>query len=258
MKKSNLTIAAIIILTIFSCSKTSSIKSQSTAAAVEAVWSSSDKFGSFANGGYTVYNDVWGSGAGSQNIWANSFSNWGVWANHPNTGGVKSYPNSTKFVGKTLSSLAGCSSSFNATTPSGGAWESTYDIWDSNNANETMLWMNYTGTATGGGNVKPISYTYDGSGNAVPAFTNVTVGGHTWNVFRGNNGSNNVYSFLRTTKTNSGTVDVLAIQKWIESKGWFGNITQGNVQYGFEITSCYGTNGSGENFTCNSYSVTSH
>jgi hypothetical protein len=71
-------------------------------------------------------------------------------------------------------------------------------------------------------------------------------------VYRGNNGNNNVYTFVRTTKTNSATVDVLAIQKWIESQGWFGNITQGDVDYGFEITSSSG----GLNYTTNSYSVT--
>jgi len=222
---------------------------------VKANWSSSAAYGSWSNGGYTVYNDVWGSGAGGQNIWANSYSNWGVWANHPNTGGIKSYPNSTKYVGIALSSLNSCTSSANFTVPSSGAWEATYDIWDSGNQNETMLWLNYTGSSSGSGNVKPISYNYNASGAAVPVYTNVSVGGHTWNVFRGNNGSNNVYSFLRTSNTSSATVDVKAIQTWIKNKGWFGNITLGNVQFGFEITSSYGTNGGGLNFTCNSYSV---
>jgi hypothetical protein len=258
MKLKNPTIAIVCMLTIASCKKDVVQTTGSTGAAVEAAWSSSDKWATWSNGGYTIYNDVWGSGAGAQNIWANSFSNWGIWANHPNTGGIKSYPNSTKYMGITLSSLHSCTISFNVTTPSGGAWEATFAIWDSNNANETMLWMNYTGSSNGSGNVKPISYTYNASGAAVPVYTNVNVGGHTWNVFRGNNGSNNVYSFLRTTKTNSGTVDVLAIQNWIKSKGWFGNVVLGNVQFGFEITSSYGTNGSGLNFTCNSYSVSSN
>ena len=218
-----------------------------------ATWSSTDRWGTWSNGGYTLYNDVWGAGYGPQTIWANTFSNWGVWANHPNTGGIKSYPNATKYIGKSLSSLASLKSSFNVTTPAGGAWESTYDIWDSGNANEIMLWMNYTGTSTGGGNVKPISYNWSSSGNAIPVFTNVSVGGHTWNVFRGNNGSNNVYSFLRTSKTNSGTIDIKAILNWIKSQGWIGNITVGNVQFGYEITSSSG----GLNYVTNSFSVTS-
>src|SRR5437763_5786605 len=84
-----------------------------TATADAAAWSSSDKFGSWSNGGYTITNDVWGSGAGPQTIWANSYSNWGVWSNQPNTGGVKSYPHSGRTVGKTLSSLKSVSSNFN-------------------------------------------------------------------------------------------------------------------------------------------------
>ena len=65
-----------------------------------ATWSSSDKWGSWSNGGYTITNDVWGSGAGPQSIWANSYSNWGVSSNQPNTGGVKSYPHSGRNIGR--------------------------------------------------------------------------------------------------------------------------------------------------------------
>lgn len=222
---------------------------------VQAVWSTSAQYGSWSNGGYTLYNDVWGSGAGSQTMWANSYSNWGVWANHPNTSGVKSYPNCTRYVGIALGTLRSLTSSFSVTTPSGGAWEAAYDIWDSGNANEIMLWMNYTGNTDGSGNVKPISYNWNAAGNPVAVATGVSVGGATWNVFRGSNGSNNVYSFLRTTKTNNSTVDIRAICNWIKSQGWFGNITMGNVQFGYEITSSYGTNGAGLNYTTNSYSV---
>jgi hypothetical protein len=245
---------AVLGMVLISCEATDN----NNESEVKASWSSSDQWASWANGGYTIYNDVWGSGAGSQSIWANTYSQWGVWANHPNTGGIKSYPNSTKYIGKVLSSISTLSTKFNATTPSGGAWESTYDIWDSSNANEIMLWMNYTGSADGSGNVKPISYNYSAAGTAVPVYTNQTIGGHTWNVFRGNNGSNNVYSFLRTTKTNSGTIDAKAILTWIKNKGWIGDVTVGNVQFGFEITSSYGTNGAGLNYTCNSYSVTNN
>src|SRR5580692_11010757 len=88
-------------------------------AAMAAVWSSSAQYGSWSNGGYTLYNDVWGSGAGPQTIWANSYSNWGVWSNQPNTGGVKSFPNDTRYIGASLSSLSSVTSSFNVTNPSG-------------------------------------------------------------------------------------------------------------------------------------------
>jgi len=250
MKKTTF-IQVILILgvVLVSCSKERLDNPTTRDNQVKAAWSSSDQWGTWSNGGYTLYNDVWGSGHGSQTIWANSFSNWGVWANHPNTGGIKAYPNCTRYVGKALSALASCKSSFNATTPSGGAWESTYDIWDSNNAHEIMLWMNWTGA------VGPIASSYNSSGQPVATYSNISVGGHTWNIYTGSNGSNAVYSFLRTSKTNSGTVDVLAIFKWLQSKGLLGNVTLGNVQYGFEITSSYGTNGAGLNYTTNSYSV---
>ena len=222
---------------------------------VEAAWSSSAQYASWSNGGYTLYNNIWGSGAGSQSIWANNYSNWGIWANHPNTGGIKSYPNCTRNVNRVLSSLNSLTSSINVTTPSGGAWESAYDVWDNNHQHEIMLWMNYTGNTNGSGNVKPISYNWSSAGNPIPVFTNVSVGGATWNVFRGSNGSNNVYSFLRTSKTNNTTVDIRAIANWIKNQGWFGNITVGDVQFGYEITSSYGTNGGGLSWTTNSYSV---
>lgn len=222
------------------------------ATAQAATWSSSDKWGTWTNNGYTVRNDVWGSGAGPQSIWANSYSNWGVQANHPNTGGVKSYPHSAKNINKRISALNTLKSSFDVTVPSGGAWSAAYDIWNVGHSYEIMLWMNYTGTANGNGNVKPISYNYDASGSAVPVYTNLSIGDHKWNVFRGSNGSNSVYSFLRTSKTNTGTVNILAIMQWLKNKGWFSDVTVEEVQFGFEITSTGGSKA----FTCKSYSVT--
>ncbi|MFS8097575.1 hypothetical protein LFM09_10590 [Lentzea alba] len=40
-----------------------------------ATWQSSDKWGTWNNGGYIVRNNIWGGGAGPQTIWANSYSN---------------------------------------------------------------------------------------------------------------------------------------------------------------------------------------
>lgn len=217
-------------------------------------WSSTDRWGTWNNGGYTLYNNVWGSGYGPQTIWAYAYNNWGVWANHPNTGGIKSYPNVTKYIGKKASAINTLSTTFRASTPAGGAWSSTYDVWDTNHQYEIMLWMNYTGTTSGGGNVKPISYNWNASGNPVAVYTNVSVGGSTWNVFRGSNGANEVFSFLRTTKTNGTTVDLKAIINWIRARGWMGDVTIGDVQFGFEITSSSG----GLNYGVSSYSVTSN
>jgi hypothetical protein len=229
------------------CRKSAIVPSTGTQE-VEANWSTTAQYGSYTTDGYTFNNDIWGSGSGPQTLWVNSYSNWGVWSDQPNTGGVKSYPNCAKYIGTAINSINTCTSSFNVTIPGSGSYEATYDIWDSNNAHEIMLWMSYTGS------VGPISYNYNASGKAVPVVSGVTVGGHTWNVYQGTNGSNLVYTFTRTSNTTSGTVDVRAILKWIENEGWMGNVTLGNVEFGYEITSSSG----GLNFDTNSYSVTSN
>ncbi|MGW2820944.1 glycoside hydrolase family 12 protein [Streptomyces sp. NPDC001443] len=206
------------------------------APASAAVWSSCDQWGSTTLNGYTLYNDIWGSGAGSQCIWANSGTNWGVWANHPNTGGIKAYPNSKKVINKSITSLTSLTSSYNVTVPSSGAYNTSYDIWDTDYDYEIMLWVNKTGA------VGPLG-TSQG---------NLTLGGHTWTVYKGNNGANDVFSFVRTSNSSSGTVNILPILKWIkDTKGWFGNETIGDVQFGFEITSSSG----GLDFAANSLTV---
>lgn len=200
-----------------------------------AVWGSSAQWATWNNGGYTLYNNIWGSGAGPQSIWANSYSNWGVWADHPNTGGVKSYPNVSRSVGIRLSALRAATSNFAVTVPSTGAYATAYDIWADGHTYEIMLWMNKTGP------VGPL-----GSFQAT-----ATVGGHTWNVYSGSNGANAVFSFVRTGNTSAGNVDIRAVLNWIRARGWYGDVTLSTIQFGYEITSSSG----GLNFVTNSYSA---
>jgi hypothetical protein len=107
-----------------------------------------------------------------------------------------------------------------------------------------MIWANQKGA------VGPIAQSYDQNG-AVPSATNVNVGGSTWNVYRGSNGSNQVYSFLRTSQTTAATVDVLGVLNWLRTNGWWGDVTVGDVQFGFELSGTAGQS----NFTCNSFSI---
>ncbi|MGC4978509.1 glycoside hydrolase family 12 protein [Streptomyces sp. DT199] len=209
-----------------------------SAPASAAVWNSCDQWGQTNLNGYTLYNNIWGSGAGSQCIWANSGTNWGVWANHPNTGGIKSYPNQTKAINKSITSLTSLTSSYNVSVPSSGAYNTSYDIWDTDHDYEIMLWVNKTGA------VGPLG-TSQGT---------VSLGGHSWNVFKGTNGANEVFSFIRTSNSSSGTVNILPILKWIkDTKKWMGNETIGDVQFGYEVTSSSG----GLNFTTNNLTVSS-
>jgi hypothetical protein len=223
------------------------------AASADAATCTSAQWGSFTIGSFTFYNDMWGSGANTQTICANSASNWWITSNQPNTNGIKAYGNASFYVGKPLSNITTLSSTLSETTPSGGAWDAAYDIWDSANSVEVMIWMNYTGTSSGGGNVKPASFNWSSTGNAVPVYTNVNIGGVTYNVFEGNVG-HPVISLLRTTKTNNTTTDLKAVLNWIKGIGYFGNITVGQVQYGVEVTS---TDSTSKTWTMNNYTVTS-
>jgi xyloglucan-specific endo-beta-1,4-glucanase len=213
-------------------------------------WATSAQYGSTNIDGYTFYNNIWGAGAGPQTIWVNSASDWGVWANHSG-GGIKSYPNMTKWLNRRISQIGNLTVHTQTTTPSGGAWASTYDIWDSNHRYEIMLWLNYTGTSQGCGNVKPISYNYGSTGCSVPV-TSVNVGGRSWTVYRGSNGSNQVFSFLAQSKTNTSDLDVKAILNWLKNNGWMGDEVMGEMQFGFEITSSQGgMNFGSQNFRVN-------
>ena len=74
----------------------------------------------------------------------------------------------------------------------------------------------------------------------------------TTGIFRGSNGRNQVYSFVRTSTTNSGTIDVLAVLNWLKTQGWYGDVTVGDIQFGFELSGTAGQS----SFTCPSFSIT--
>ncbi|MFC6018634.1 hypothetical protein ACFP2T_20800 [Plantactinospora solaniradicis] len=98
-------------------------------------------------------------------------------------------PGQPRYIGRRVSALGPVASSFNVTVPTSGvAFTTVYDVWSSDHAHEIMLWMNKYGP------VGPL-----GSFQVTAA-----VGGHSWNIYRGSNGSNQVYSFIRTSNTNSG------------------------------------------------------
>lgn len=208
-----------------------------------------DRWSSWDVNDYTIYNNIWGDGAGTQCLWAYGPGNWGVWADHPNTGGIKSYPNVDLDVNYTVSSMPTITASFNTTTPGWGSYNTAFDIWYNNYQYEIMIWANWAGS------MGPISYNYGCNGypsSACPIATNVNVGGHTWNLYEGTNGSATVYSFLRTSHTNSGTVNITQISQWLASNGYFGwNTNLHEIQFGFEITHSAG----GADFRVNSYSV---
>ncbi|WP_117210464.1 GH12 family glycosyl hydrolase domain-containing protein [Allorhizocola rhizosphaerae] len=215
--------------------------------ATAAVWESCGTWANWSEGGYNLYNNIWGSGAGTQCIWANSHSNWGVTADHPATPGVKSYPNSERPNIRTrISGLKTLTSTFDVTVPSGGAYATAYDIW-AGRSYEIMLWVNKQGS------VAPWADRYDDFGNPIPRVSAVSLGGHTWDAFyNGGPRGRHVVSLVRTANANAGTVDILACLQWIRNQGWIGDISIEKVQLGFEISGSPG----GMSFTMNDYGVT--
>ncbi|NGO73400.1 GH12 family glycosyl hydrolase domain-containing protein [Streptomyces boncukensis] len=190
-----------------------------------AAWESCEQWGNWETGGYIVYNNIWGEGAGTQCISAESPSDWSVHADHPGTGGIKSYPNAKRVVNTPLSELKSLTSKYAVTVPDSGAYNTSYDIWDTDYDYEIMLWMNQTGP------VGPL-------GQQVGT---ETLGGHTWDVYKGNNGHNEVFSFLRTSDSRSGEVDILPVLNYVTQQGWWSpSETIGDVQFGYEITSSPG------------------
>lgn len=205
-----------------------------------AEWCSIAQYSSMAFSPYTMFNNIWGATSG-QMIQVESPSNWWVNSTFPETSGVKSYPNaSLDLTGKTLSTLGSCTSSFNVTPPTSGSWEFAYDLWV---PSEVMIWMHKNG------NVGPIAQAWNSDGTPVAAATNVTVGGSTWDVYRG---GSNVVSLVRQGNIDTGTVDIAAVLNWIAAQGWITNTSGlGKFQFGPEITSAPG----GLTFTTNSYSM---
>ena len=50
----------------------------------------------------------------------------------------------------------------------------------------------------------------------------------------------------------AGELDIKVLMEWIRTQGWFGDVTVGEVQFGWEITSSFG----GLDFVVKDYSVT--
>ena len=144
----------------------------------DAAWVATGAWDTWTNNGYTVINDVWGSGAGPQTIWARTGTNWGVVAEHPRTSGVKSYPHTGKTLNRTLSSLGSVRSSFNVTVPG------------RRRLRDRVRHLGQQQRLRGHDLDEPARRGRPDRGvlrrqRRGPDARNVSVGGHTWNVYRG-------------------------------------------------------------------------
>jgi xyloglucan-specific endo-beta-1,4-glucanase len=104
-------------------------------------------------------------------------------------------------VAKKLSAISSIPSTWSWTyTGSNLVADVAYDLFTSTTATgsanyEIMIWL----AAYGGAGA--ISSSYGSDGKPVPVAKNVNLNGHTWNLYKGPNGSTTVFSFLPTSGT---------------------------------------------------------
>ena len=223
---------------------------QHNAHATSPRWTSAEKTGEYPAAGYVVRNNVWGEGPGPQSIWADSPANWGVHASHPETTGVKAYPHAGLAVHRRLAGIQRCTSRFAVTVPAAGSYNTAYDIWCEQHAYEIMLWVNWRGK------MGPIARSWNAKGEPAVEVTDVKAGGLTWDVYKGTNGANAVFTFMCKTPETAGAVDIKAVLDWIKAQGWFdrhehGNVLLDEVQFGWEIAGSPG----GLDFAVNDFAV---
>jgi hypothetical protein len=189
-------------------------------------------------GRYVVQNNRWGTSA-TQCITAtdSGFRITQADGSVPTNGAPKSYPsvyNGCHYTNCSpgtnlpaqLSTISTAPSSISFNYVNNAVYDAAYDIWldptprtDGVNRTEIMIWFNKVGS------VQPI-------GSPVG---NANVGGRDWQVWSGNNGSNDVLSFVAPSAITSWNFDVMdfarqAVSRGIAQNNWY--LT--SVQAGFE------------------------
>jgi hypothetical protein len=198
-----------------------------------------DQFGSTTiQGRYVVQNNRWGTSA-TQCITATDSGFRIVQADGsvPTNGAPKSYPsvfNGCHYTNCSpgtnlpaqLSSISSAPTSISYSYVGGAVYDASYDIWldptprtDGVNRTEIMIWFNRVG------GVQPVG---SQTGTA-------TVAGRSWQVWSGNNGTNDVLSFVAPSTIDSWNFDVMdflrqAVSRGLAQDNWY--LT--SVQAGFE------------------------
>ncbi|PFH48574.1 glycoside hydrolase family 12 protein [Amanita thiersii Skay4041] len=159
-------------------------------------------------GPYSLLLDQWGaSGASSGSDCANLISlsgstiAWKTSWTWVGGNGVKSYTNMqlNQGLNKQLSAIGSMFSTWRWSQSTSGTIVANvaYDLFTSSspggsNVNEIMIWLaNF--------NAGPISFVYNSDGTPRPVASNVSLASHSWNVYSGSNGANNVYTFIPTS-----------------------------------------------------------
>ncbi|SDT69193.1 GH12 family glycosyl hydrolase domain-containing protein [Actinoplanes derwentensis] len=203
-------------------------------------------FAALVRGKFWVNNNVWGKadGTGSQCVWENGLTgdslSWGTsWTWAGDNTKVKSYASSVlgwhwgwkvpSGTGLPVRLSAGkpvtTNWNFQVTQNSGGVMNVAYDLWLHDKANpdwpdnptdEVMVWL----------------YKSGGAGPVGTKQATVSIGGATWDLYRGNIGWE-VYSFVRTSNTSAAGLDLtdftdeLVARKWLAETKYLSSVQAG-------------------------------
>lgn len=200
-------------------------------------------------------NNVWQTKypVGEQTLCVYGPDNWKVVADHnyaPTApGAIKSYPDTQRDLNppRAIDSFTEVVASFKFTSPDVGEWNEAFDIWLGKwgaLAGELMVWTRHR---------------YNGPlppKNAVQT-DRPTIGGQKYIAWTRplNAGDPRPYiALVMDPMVAEGTVDLLAIFRWLVSKGWLkGTDTIAAIEYGIEIAN---TGGKPETFQLDSYELT--
>jgi len=173
--------------------------------AVAATGTICEQFGTTTQGNYTIMNNRWGTSATQCiNVTTNGFQIIQQDGTGNLSGAPVSYP--AIYIGchysncspnsplpKQISQISSANTSVTVTYPGSGTYDAAYDIWLNADTNvsgvqdtEIMIWLHHTGS------IQPI-------GSSVGS---VNLAGRTWTVWVGNNGQNNVVSYVQSGITN--------------------------------------------------------
>jgi hypothetical protein len=212
------------------------------AAPAGSAWSSSEKFGTWDNRGFDVYNNEWNTAqAGPQLVWADSYRHWGVQSVQPDSTSVKTYPSvQQNYSNPALRTVKSLTSSFaQAMPPSSLNYdaEAAYDLWLDNYKIEVMVWVaNHGQTPLGG------------------VIDHVAISGRQYAVYQG---GPDMFSFVATGQpATTGQVNLLSALRWLIRHHYLsGSDSLTQVNFGWEIAS---TNGVPLAFAINDYSLTTN
>ena len=209
---------------------------QSAAAATGTIC---DQYGSTTQGNYVVMNNRWGTTATQCiNVTTNGFQIIQQDGVGNLSGAPVSYPaiylgchysncSPSSPLPAQISQISSANSSVTVTYPGSGTYDAAYDIWLNADTNvtgvqdtEIMIWLNHAGS------VQPIG---SQTGSA-------SIAGHTWSVWTGNNGANNVVSYSATGITSLSFNVKDFINDTLSRGSQYGNTSWylTSVQMGFE------------------------